>query len=233
MKKTPRHPLNPDRLAKIPIEAVSTIAATIRNDSPHESIRKAYELLDVAASAQAFLERSDKQSFEEGIDYHLAITEQKREFEKNRLAVSFEVDSEGNRLNVPFETLAKSLKTGKTMEDRVSRLKLFIGFLEGNDDPIKKADRVDQLEREGVPPNLANAIVLGFSAWWKASVSGDRSEAGSKGGKSKGKQGRVRSQSDQRLKSRKIKKGISNDPEKGEPHLHLLKAVIKPDKRET
>jgi len=208
MKKTPRHPLNPDRLAKIPIEAVSTIAATIRNDSPHESIRKAYELLDVAASAQAFLERSDKQSFEEGIDYHLAITEQKREFEKNRLAVSFEVDSEGNRLNVPFETLAKSLKTGKTMEDRVSRLKLFIGFLEGNDDPIKKAERVHQLEREGVPPNLANAIVLGFSAWWKESVSGDRSDAGTKGGntpkkrKPKGKQGQVKSKEDKRIGSK-------------------------------
>jgi hypothetical protein len=208
MKNTPRHPLNPDRLAKIPIEAVSTIAAKIRSDSPHESIRKAYELLDIAASAQAFLERNDQQSFEAGIDHHHTITEQKREFEKNRLAVSFNVDSEGNRQNVPFETLVKSLKTGKTLEDRVSRLKLFIGSLEGIEDPIKKADRVDHLMREGVPPNLANAIVLCFHAWWKASVSGDRSDAGTKGGntpkkrKPKSKQGQVKSKEDKRIGSK-------------------------------
>lgn len=226
MKKTPRHPLNPDRLAKIPIEAVSTIAATIRHDSPHESIRKAYELLDIAASAQAFLERRDKQSFEEGIDYHLTITEQKREFEKNRIAVSFEVDSEGNRLNVPWETLVKSLyPDGRQvkLDERETRLKFFISELEGIEDLQEKADRISQLQAEGVAPNLANVVRVCFHDWWEARVSRERAGAA----KSKGKQGRVKSQNDRRLNSRRIEKGISNDPDLGEPQMQLLKAVCK------
>jgi hypothetical protein len=244
-KKAPRHPLNPDRLAKIQIEAVSTIAATIRHDSPHESIRKAYELLDIAASAQAFLERNDQQSFEAGIDHHHTITEQKREFEKNRLAVSFEVDSEGNRLNVPWETLIKNLyPDGRKVkrDEREFRLKKFICAIEGIDDKdlIEKGGRLEQLQKVGVAPALARTISVCFHNWYEKAKRETKAVSGSKGGnaekkprRSRAKQGRVRSQSDQRLKSRKIEKGISNDPDLGEPHLQLLKAVLTPAKRET
>lgn len=206
--QVPRHPLNPDRLARVPIESVSEIAATIRNDSPHESIRKAYELLDIAASAQAFLDRSDKQSFEAGIDHHLTITEQKRKFEKNLPMFPSEVDSEGNRLNVPWETLIANLyPDGRVVkrDERETRLKKFVCAIEDIDenDLITKGERLGQLQRDGVAPELARTISVCFHAWYDAKVSGGRSDAGSKGGKkSKGGQGAVKSNSDGRLGSK-------------------------------
>jgi hypothetical protein len=231
--KAPRHPLNPDRLAKIQIEAVSSIAATIGNDCPHESVKRAYELLDIAASAQAFLERSDKQSFEAGIDYHKSITAKKREFAKNLPSISYEIDSEGNRQNVTLEALIDSLyPDGREVKkcERETRLKQFIGDLEGIHDLTKKAERFAQLTQEGFPPNLVETIRVCFTDWWEKRVSLDRAKAG-KAGSTKGQQRRVKSKSDARRGSRRTGQGNYSDPQKGEPHLHLLKEVVQPTKR--
>jgi hypothetical protein len=222
--KPPRHPVNPDRLAKIQIEEVSAIAATILADSPHESVRRAYELLDIAASAQAFLERSDNQSFEAGIDYHKSITAQKSKFERNLPSVICEIDEDGThdkvvsvtivkesngdshfivdpisveRKNVSLDDILASLyPDGREVKksERESRLKLFIGDLEGIHDLTKKAERFDQLKREGFPPNLVETIRVCFPDWWEKRVSLERAEAGKKGG-----QGQVLSEDDKRL----------------------------------
>jgi hypothetical protein len=195
--KSPRHPVNPDKLAKIQIEAVSTIAATFGNDCPHESVRRAYELLDIAASAQAFLERSDKQSFEAGIDYHKSITAKKSEFEKNLPYISYEIDSEGKRQNVTLKALVDSLyPDGRVVKkiERETRLKQFIADLEGLHDLTQKAERFAQLTQEGFPPNLVETIRVCFPSWWEERVSLERAEAGKTGG-----QGQVLSEDDKRL----------------------------------
>jgi len=195
--KPPRHPVNPDRLAKIQIEEVSAIAATIGNDCPHESVRRAYELLDIAASAQAFLERSDKQSFEAGIDYHKSITAKKSEFEENLPSISYEIDSEGKRQNVTLEALVDSLyPDGREVKksERETRLKQFIADLEGIHDLTKKAERFARLTQEGFPPNLVETIRVCFTDWGEKRVSLERALAGKKGG-----QGQVLSEDDKRL----------------------------------
>mgnify|MGYP006269213649 CR=1 FL=1 len=220
--QAPRHPLNPDRLAKIPIESVSAIAATIRDESPHESVMKAYELLDIAASAQVFLEWSDKQSFEAGIDYHKSITAQKSKFERNLPSATCEIDedvsldkvvsvlkgSNGDpyfivdpisvaRKNLPLDdVLACLYPDGREVKksERESRLKLFIGDLEGIHDLTKKAERFEQLKREGVPPNLVETIRVCFPDWWEKRKRLERVNAAKKR-----KQGRVLSEDDKRL----------------------------------
>lgn len=62
-----------DELASIPIECVASIAASMISISTHEAIKRAYELLDIAAFVQSHLK--DRMDHEEAIASHLwAVT---------------------------------------------------------------------------------------------------------------------------------------------------------------
>jgi hypothetical protein len=181
--------VNCEDLAAVPIEVVASIAATLSHpkSSSHDTVERAYRLLEVAAEARRELKKGN--SYEEGIWKHRELLKwwegylQKNAFLKGLTRN----DENGNPLPVPFDVgLAKIMGRSKKI-NRAQEFKKWVMDTEELRDldlPLYDSEAADKLiarwEKYGIPFYVFELAWSGFSAWKQKSISKARSQAGKK-----------------------------------------------------
>jgi hypothetical protein len=216
MKNVPERKLkNHERLAAIANVQVAQIAATLLRDDGDEieAVRKAYTLLDIADHCNLSLKSGASveagiKSYREGIkiddEFHTAL--------KKIPHYEYKVGPDGKNLPVPFDQglevlipLPNSIKNKADV--RMARFKRFVTQRlretrpEQNEQEwmIKAGELIEQMKREGIDPHFFDEAMMHFPSWWEATYRLDQSDKGKLGqAVKKGKQGQVKSESDER-----------------------------------
>jgi hypothetical protein len=192
-------------LAKIPIEAVASIAATLagRDHAPADAVHQAYELLEIAAAGQLSLKASGawsvgiasvengKAAFQARIAAQLPDDVSKKDAEGNRLR-----GDDGKPLSVPFVEAIAALMPRLKSVDRMPRFKTWLKSVEGLS-MIEAGERMTQFQRDGIPSQVFQSARVCLAGWWENHKREIRSEAGQKG-----RHGRVKSKTDKRKSAR-------------------------------
>jgi hypothetical protein len=220
MKNVPERQLrNHELLAAIPAVQVAQIAATLLRDGGEEieAIRKAYTLLDIAEHCNLSLKNEASveagiKSYREGVkiddEFYTAL--------ENAPHYEYKVGPDGQKLPVPFdEGLAVLIplpnSTKNKADVRMARFKRFVAqrLRENRPDQdeqermIEAGERIAKFKRDGIDARFFGDALLLFTGWWKETYKLDQSEKGKRGqAKKRGKQGRVKSNSDKRKGAR-------------------------------
>jgi hypothetical protein len=230
MKNLPERKLrNHERLAAIPAVQVAQVAATLLRDAGDEidAIRKAYTLLDIAEHCNLSLKNSA--SVETGIkDYRegIEIDDEFYAALENVPHYEYKIGPEGKELPVPFdEGLAILIplpnSTKSKADVRMTRFKRFVTHRLLNTYPeqdeqerlIKAGELIEGMKRDGIDARFFSQAAVLFPGWWEETYKLDQSDKGKLGqAVKKGKQGRVKSESDKRKGAR--------------PPLEELRAII-------
>lgn len=191
-------------LAATPIEAVASIAATLTRQGiePADSVRQAYELLEIAAAGQLSLKASGawsigiasvengKRAFQARMEAQLPNDVSKKDTEGERLR-----GEDGKWLPVPFDEAMAALMPRLKKGERMPRFKNWIKSAEGLS-MIEAGERMAELQREGIPGQVFQSARVTFQTWWESHKRGVKAAAGSMA--RKGTQGRVKSKTDKR-----------------------------------
>jgi hypothetical protein len=227
----PKHTTCRDELASIPIECVASIAASMTAISTHEAIRRAYELLDIAAYVQGHLK--DRMDHEEAIALHLsAVTNAPlRDLGKDMPPDISKIGKYEKCKMLPFKEILSSFwatgASGAGGIDKATAKEVRIRrWLQDkfNYDVATAIDELEKLKENGVPVELYRDMRFHIRFWWAERVRMDNQEHGSYGGrasaekrkekKSKNLRGRVTSNQDKRLGSKQTNliKAINKTP---------------------
>jgi hypothetical protein len=233
---------NHRQLANVHAVQVAQIAATLRRNGEDEieAVRVAYTLLDVAEHCKLSLKNQASveaglKSYQKGVkadtEFCAALEkvthyEYKRRPNGKRLPdgtilpgkrkpIDFD---EGLKIAIP---LPKSTRDKPT--ERLIRLKRFLKELLKETHPkmdeekrmLKAAEQIERMQRKGIEPNFFAFLKVKFPSWWEEAKARDQSVKGTHGqAVKKGKQGRVKSDSDKRKGAR--------------PPIEELRKILKP-----
>lgn len=192
-------------IAMIPIETVASIAARIaRQDiSPADSVRQAFEILEIAAAGSLSLKTSS--SWNAGIDslekgkaaFHAMINAQLPEdISMKDEAGGRARGDDGKWLPVDFDNALAALMPRLKKAERMPRFKTWLKSVEGLP-MIEAGERMTQFQRDGIPSQVFQSARVCLAGWWETRKREIRSEAGQKG-----RQGRVKSKTDNRKRAR-------------------------------
>jgi hypothetical protein len=205
-------------LAAVPIGTVAIVAAILTRPkmNEHDSIIKAYKLLELAALGQNSLGRKlnfpwliptgvigtigmneDPVPLTEEEEKHL-----EEQYKAHQLDMRLEDLLENPKPFYPFEETLKEIipKAGKTS----NRLPLFRKWL------MEKfkltlgdaGDKIAEWKRSGIPNEIFRIALVSYPKWRVYTTKEERKKAAAKSRKNKGKQGRVKSKNDKRLGAR-------------------------------
>jgi hypothetical protein len=203
---------NIDALAKVPIEAVASIAAQLIPpwESPVERVRQAFTLLDAAAAGRSSLVQH--RNLEIGLTDFVWRRDVSREV-KGILSLSKDdplvtTNSTGERI-ADFEAVLKSffgVGQNASRVERVERLLLFLHETEFNPETLRKGislekagELIDDWQANGIPDYSYCCLKGHFARWWGFHVARTNRENAKA---PKGKQGRVKRQDDKRRGAR-------------------------------
>jgi hypothetical protein len=185
-------------LADVPVTDVARIAATLVKEGKtmQEATKQAYELLEIAFHCRRSLK--DNKNHEAGIedfDQELARFEDLKAMFAAIRDYEYRLGENGERLPVSFdEGLAvliphPGVKRHEVTDERMTRFKAFLTDISRAADPssdeqkrmIEVGERIEQMRRDGIPPDVFERARGDFAYWWKARISEARSVAGKKG----------------------------------------------------
>ena len=205
-----RHTTCRDELASIPIDRVASIAASMTSLSSHEAVRRAYELLDIAAYVNSRLK--DGMDHEEAIASHLNAVMQPplKDLGDNMPPDISKIGKYEKCHTLPLKEILDSfwvagasgelgIKSAAEKEMRIRR------WLQDkfNYDVATAIDEVKKFKINGVPKELYLNMRFHIRWWWRERVRLDNAESGANGGKATAsKRGRVTSDKDERLGSK-------------------------------
>ena len=195
-------------IAKIPIETVAGIAAKLaRQDiAPADSVRQAFEILEIAAAGNLSLQVSS--SWSVGID---ALEKGKAAFQamiEAQLPEDISMKDEagwrvrgddGKWLPVDFDKAIAALMPRLKKGERMPRFKGWLKAIEGLP-MIEAGERMAHFQRAGIPGQVFQSARVTFQTWWESHKRGLKAAAGSMA--RKGTQGRVKSKDDKRKGAR-------------------------------
>jgi len=203
---------NTDALAKVPIEAVASIAAQLIPpwESPVERVRQAYTLLDAAAAGRNGL--AQHRNLEKGFTDFVWRRDIYRELQ-GMLSLSKDdplvtTNSEGERV-ADFESVLKSffgVGQSASKVERMERLLWFIQETSMNPETQKKGISwekavacLEDWQANGIPDISYCCLKGNFARWWDFNVARTNRENAKV---TKGKQGRVKRKDDKRRGAR-------------------------------
>ena len=210
-----KHLRNHERLAAISTVEVAQIAATLLRDGGDEieAIRKAYTLLDIAEHCNLFLKTEASveagiKRYREGVKiddefYAAFITSTRSAQTEKSCPCQFD---EGLAIVIPLPNATKT-----KADVRMTRFKRFViqrlreTYPEQDEQErlIKAGELVEGMKRDGIDARFFGQAAVIFPGWWEATYKLDQSAKGKRGqAVKKGKQGRVKSESDKRKGAR-------------------------------
>lgn len=215
-----RHTIHREELARIPIECVASIAASMNPVSPHEAIKRAYELLDIAAHVQEQLK--DRKNHEEAIAEHLwTVTNVPlQNLGKEMPPDISKIGKHENSQMLPLKEILDSFWTTgasgeagiKKASEKEVRIRRWLQD-KFNYDVATAIDEVEKFKINGVPKDLYLNMRFHIRGWWIERFRLDNGERGANGGKAssakkqqqeKSQRGSVKSNEDRRLGSKQL-----------------------------
>ena len=205
-----RHTTCRDELASIPIDCVASIAASMTSLTSHEAVRRAYELLDIAAFVKGKLK--DRMDHEEAIASHLwAITHAPlKDLGKDMPPDISKIGKNEQSQTLPLKEILDSFWVAgasgeagiKKAADKEMRIRRWLQD-RFKCDVATAIDEIKKYKINGVPKELYLDMRFHIRGWWRDRVSLDNVERGGNGGKATAsKRGSVTSDKDKRLGAR-------------------------------
>lgn len=203
---------NIEAVAKVPIEAVASIAAQLIPpwESPVERVRQAYTLLDAAAAGRNGLvqHRNIERGFTDFVWRRDIFSEYQGLLSLSKGDPLVSTNAAGERI-ADFEGVLKSffgVGQNATRAERVERLVLFLQETDFNPDTLKRgiawekaAEYVVDWQENGIPDIAYCCLKGNFVRWWEFNVARTNRENAKM---PKGKQGRVKRKNDKRRGAR-------------------------------
>jgi hypothetical protein len=205
-----RHTTCRDELASIPIDCVASIAASMTSLTSHEAVRRAYELLDIAAFVKGRLK--DRMDHEEAIASHLwAVTHAPlKDLDKDMPLDISKIGKYEKCQTLPLKEILDSFWVAgasgdvgiKTAADKEMRIRRWLQD-RFKYDVATAIDEVKKYKINGVPKELYLDMRFNIRWWWRERVRLDNVDRGADGGKATAsKRGSVTSNKDKRLGSK-------------------------------
>ena len=164
-------------LKDIPIGTVATIAAILSgpDTSPHDTVRSAYHLLEIAHYGQKGL--AEGTGYNAGINVHgvRELQTRMRSMQGAHLQELATYDDKGEMLPFPFDKTMKAvIRGGPKDQERKFRLYLLANYDprihegEDYDYTVAHAHRhIARWKKEGIPPTVFAEALFEFPDWWE------------------------------------------------------------------
>jgi len=197
-------------MAMVPIGTVAMVAATLAKSdlSAQECVKKAYEILEIAALGNAYLAGKAGVDFpkESGVNKFLHHIFHKWDDIDPNADEPWQyirgLDQDGEPLPLPFDEATKKIipKAGKNS----NRLPLFRKWLMAKYKLTlgDAGDKIAEWRETGLPFDIFSTAFYSYPKWRVFATKEERKKAAAKSRKNKGKQGRVKSNKDKRLGAR-------------------------------
>ena len=164
-------------LKDIPISTVANIAAVLSgpDTSPHDTVRSAYHLLEIAHYGQKGL--AEGTGYNAGINVHQVreLQTKMRNAQDSHIQELATYDDKGEVLPFPFDKTMKAvIRGGPKDQERKFRLYLLANYdpriHEGRDYHYEVANahrHIAQWKKVGIPPTVFAEVLFEFSDWWE------------------------------------------------------------------
>lgn len=180
----PAVPIDCRRLAKVPVEAVALIAATLHpsQGDPASAVIRAFELLELAAGGLWTLQpgKVGEVGYERGVREAWAFRTEQTALAEAARNLPVDLFPDRQRGRVPFAQLLKAIY-GKLRKDRCeARFETWLKSAFALDQPSRKKV-LRRWSQDGVPIIMAARAFAEAEPAHRSDVSRKRSEAGKKG----------------------------------------------------